>query len=428
MYCRKRPETNLLFGYQKADKIKRWFLIPLWNVYSFFVTYANLDRWTPENTVKRSSLSLLDLWVLSKLNVLIQDVTRHLEDFDPYNATSSIEKFVEELSTWYVRRSRRRFWKSEKDEDKNAAYTTLYACLTTLIKLLAPFIPFTTEEIYQNIVRSINPDTHESVHHKDWPIADETLIDKELILDMDLATIICGLGRSARSKAGIRLRQPLSSVTVITEKSVLERVKKLEDVIVDELNVKTLSLSTSRDDLMEYILKPLPQVLGRKYGRLFPKIKETVANMDAKTLAINFEKGQSVNLRVDGQNVRLLPEEVEVVTQPIKGYSLSEEGTIAVSVDTVLTNDLRKEGFARDIVRRIQNQRKEADFNIAEWIETYYETGPKIAEVLETFGDYIAAETLSASIQKTEPPKESHIATYKIEGELLRIGLVRVEK
>jgi isoleucyl-tRNA synthetase len=428
MYCRKRPETNLLFGYQKADEIKRWFLIPLWNIYSFFVTYANLDKWTPKNTVKRGSLSLLDRWILSKLNVLIQDVTRYLEDFDPYNAAASLEKFVEELSTWYVRRSRRRFWKSEKDEDKKAAYATLYACLTTLINLMAPFIPFTTEEMYQNIVRNVAPNAHESVHHNDWPVADKKAIDEELMADMDMTIKVCGLGRSARSKAGIKLRQPLSSVTVVAEKSVWERIKRLENVIVDELNFKDLSLTTQKDELIECAVKPLPQVLGKKYGRLFPKIKEAVADMDAKTLARSFEKGLSVDLRVDGQSVELLPEDVEVITQPREGYSLSEEGDIVVAVDTVMTDELKKEGLARDIVRRIQNQRKEADFNIADWIETYYKTGPKLTEVFETFGDYIAAETLSTSIRKSEPPKEAYIATYKIEGEPLKIGLVRAEK
>jgi len=400
MYCTNRPETNLLFGYKKADEIKRRFFIPLWNIYSFFVTYANLDKWTPKNTVKLERLSVLDRWILSKLNVLIQDVTRYLEGFDPYNAAVSLENFVKELSTWYVRRSRRRFWKSEKDEDKNAAYTTLYTCLTTLIKLLAPFIPFTTEEIYQNIVRNVDPDAHESVHHNDWPVADRKAIDEELMADMDLAVKVCGLGRSARSKAGIKLRQPLSSVVIVAEEAVLERIKRMKNIIVEELNVKNLSLRTRRDELIEYVVKPLPELLGRKYGRLFPKIREAVAKMDAKTLAQSIEKGASISLEVDGQSVELLPEEVEVVTQPKEGYSLSEEGDLLVAIKTVVTDDLKKEGLARDIVRRIQNQRKEADFNIADWIETYYETGPRLTEVFEAFGDYIAAETLSISIRR----------------------------
>jgi len=170
MYLTRRPETDLLFGYKGADEMKRRFLIPLWNIYSFFTTYGSLDKWTPTQTAELDSLSLLDRWVLSKLNSVIRDVTRYLDDFDPYNAAASLEEFVQQLSTWYVRRSRRRFWKSEKDEDKRAAYTTLYTCLTTIVKVLAPFLPFTSEEMYQNIVRNVDPEAPESVHHNDWPV------------------------------------------------------------------------------------------------------------------------------------------------------------------------------------------------------------------------------------------------------------------
>ncbi|OYT49977.1 isoleucine--tRNA ligase [Candidatus Bathyarchaeota archaeon ex4484_231] len=426
MYCTKRPETNLLFGYNKAEEIKRRFLIPLWNIYSFFVTYANLDKWKPENSVNRTALSLLDRWILSKLNSSIKDVTQYLNDFDPYNAAKTIEKFVEELSTWYVRRSRRRFWKSEKDDDKNAAYTTLYACLTNLVKILAPFIPFTTEEMYQNLVRSVDPNAHISVHHNDWPIADEEAIDKKLMADMDLVIRVCSLGRSARSRAGIKLRQPLSSVKVVAEKPVLETVRKFKDIIVDELNVKELSVTTQKDEVLEYVVKPLPRVLGKKHGRLFPKIREAIENADTKELVQSLNKGLAVTLNVNGQTVELLPEEVEVSTKPKQGYSLAEENDVLVAVDVTITENLKKEGLARDIVRRIQNQRKEAGFNIADYIETYYEASPRLTEVFKDFGDYIASETLSKSLRNKQPPKEAHTASYKIEGEHLKIGLVRI--
>ncbi|MEM2111964.1 MAG: class I tRNA ligase family protein [Candidatus Bathyarchaeia archaeon] len=428
MYCTNRPENNLLFGYKKADEIKKRFLIPLWNVYSFFVTYANLDGWTPKNSVKQSSLTLLDTWILAKLNILIKDVTRHLDDFDPCDAAIALEKFVDELSMWYVRRSRRRFWKSEKDEDKNAAYTTLYTCLTTLIKLLAPFIPFTAEEIYQNIVRSVDSDAKESVHHNDWPIADEALIDKKLLEDMDLVIKICSLGRSARSKSGIKLRQPLSEVKVAADEKILNRVKNFEDLIKDELNVKKLILTKRRDELTEYVVKPLPEVLGRKYGGLLPKIQEAVANMDPQTVASTFEKGLSVDLKVGEQTIKLLPEEVKVTIQPKKGYSLSEEDEVLVAVNIIVPKDLEKEGLARDIVRRIQNQRKEAGFNIADQIETYFEAGPNTVEVFEDFGDYIAAETLSVFIRRGKPPERAHVAEYKIGEETIKIGLRRVRE
>ena len=426
MYCSNKPENDLLFGYKRADEVKRQFLIPLWNVYSFFVTYANIDKWTPKNVPPE--YSLLDRWILSKLQTLVQGVTSCLDNYDPFGATVRLEQFVDELSRWYVRRSRRRFWKSEADEDKNAAYTTLYTCLTTLAKLSAPFIPFTAEEMYQNLVRNVDPHAPESVHHNDWPVADKTLIDEELMGDMDLAIKISSLGRSARSKAGIKLRQPLLRAKVAAEKAVLERLQRLTDLIKDELNVKEMALTTRKEELVDYKIHLLPQVLGKKHGALFPKLHVLVANMDANALALTFQKGLSVDVEVEGRMVTLLPEEVEVRIRPKEGFALTEEQGIVVGVDAVITEELEKEGLARDIVRRIQNQRKEAGFNIADTIETYYDTGPKLAEVFSAFGDYIAAETLSTSLHRAKPPKDSHVAEYKIDGEPLTIGLVRTPK
>ncbi len=423
MYCSSKPENDLLFGYKRADGVKRQFLIPLWNVYSFFVTYANIDKWTPKSVPPK--YSLLDRWILSKLQVLVQNVTGCLDNYDPFGTTVRLEQFVDELSRWYVRRSRRRFWKGEADEDKNAGYSTLYTCLTTLAKLLAPFIPFTAEEMYQNLVRNVDPHALESVHHNDWPVADKALIDEELMANMDLAIRVSSLGRSARNKAGIKLRQPLLRAKVAAEKALLERVQGLTDLIKDELNVKELDLTPQKEELVDYDIHLLPQVLGKKHGLLFPKLRALVAKMDANALALKFEKGRGVDLEVDGRRVTLLPEEVEVRIQPKEGFALVEEQGIVVGVDTVITEELEKEGLARDIVRRIQNQRKEAGFDIADTIETYYDTGPKLAEVFASFGDYIAAETLSTSLHKTKPPKNSHIAKYKIDGEPLRIGLVR---
>jgi isoleucyl-tRNA synthetase len=429
MYCKTRPETNLLFGYTRAEEIQRQFLIPLWNIYSFFVTYANLDKWTPKNTAKQESLSLLDHWILSKLNMLVKEETKYLERFDPYSAAAVAEVFVEELSTWYVRRSRRRFWKSEKDEDKNAAYTTLYKCLTTLVELLAPFIPFTAEEMYQNLVKSVDSQAHESVHHNDWPAIDEHLIDEQLMENMGLAIKVCSLGRSARSKAEIKLRQPLSFAKVAAELPVIERIRAYEDIIVDELNVKELSFTTEREELIEYTVKPLPQALGKKYGRLLPKIGEALAKTDAKSVAKAVGKGEPVKLKVGRKKIELLPDELEVVTKPKKGYALSdEEEGVMVAVNIEITEELRQEGLARDIVRRIQNQRKEAGFNISDLIETYYQASSTIAEVFRDFGDYIAAETLSSVLCEASLPKGAHVATYKIDGEPLKVGLKKVDK
>jgi len=422
MYGTSKPESNMLFGYGEADKVKRRFLIPLWNIYSFFVTYANIDNWTPKEVA--AEYSILDRWILSHLQVLIKDVTDRLKKYDVYGATTSLEQFVDILSKWYVRRSRRRFWKSEADMDKEAGYTTLYTCLTTVVKLLAPFLPFLTEEMYQNLVRAVKPDAPDSVHHNDWPVADASLIAKELIADMDLAVKICGLGRSARNKAQIKLRQPLRVAKVVAEEAMLDRLRKFTDLIKDELNVKRLVLTTQKEEVVDYEIELLPHILGKKHGKLFPKIRATVASMDTNALLKKFRRHQSVEVKMDDQVITLLPEEVEVRPMSKEGYTLAEEQGILVGVDTVVTEKLKEEGLARDIVRRIQNQRKDAGFDIADEIETYYEAGPKLTKVFTAHGDYIALETLSASIQKAEPPAGAHVAEYKIDGESLKLGLL----
>jgi len=431
MYCRSKPENNMLFGYALAEEVKRRFLIPLWNVYSFFVTYANLDEWTPKDVT--TQYSLLDHWILSKLQTIVQDVTSCLEKYDGYDASARLEQFVDELSKWYVRRSRRRFWKSEADIDKKAGYTTLYTCLTTLVTLLAPFLPSLAEEMYQNLVRGVEPNAPESVHHNDWPVADTALIDETLMTDMDLAATICGLGRSARNKVGIKLRQPLQEAMVVAEKAVLERLQEFIGLIKDELNVKELALTTQKEDLLNCEILLRPHLLGKKYGKLLPKLRATVATLDADALVQELQKNQRAEIRVDDRVITLLPDEVEVCTRPKEGYMLKEAQGIVVGMKTVITEELKIEGFARDIVRRIQNQRKGAGFDIADRITTYYEAGPKLTEVFDTHRDYIASETLSTSIKKIEPaigaiPVEAYGANYKIEGEPLRIELVRTNK
>ncbi|MEM3692836.1 MAG: class I tRNA ligase family protein [Candidatus Bathyarchaeia archaeon] len=425
IYCTSRPEGNILFGYKKAEEVRRDFIIPLWNVYSFFVTYARLDRWQPhKGEYQRTSL---DRWILSKLQILIKNVTKALEDFDVYTAAFRIQEFVEDLSTWYVRRSRRRFWKSEESLDKNAGYETLYECLVTLSRLLAPFLPFLSEEIYQNLVRSVDPKAPESVHLNDWPIPDESKIDYKILEDMELAIRVASLGRSARNKAGIKLRQPLEKALVVAEPSKIEALRPLSELVKDELNVKEIAF-VGREALFEYELKGRSEILGAKYGSLFPKINEALASKASEALPHILRGGNPATLEVNGKVITLLPEEVEVLEIPRKDYSVSEdeESEILVGVYTKISEELEAEGLAREIVRRVQDQRKEAGFHIADYIRLYYKAGPKLTRVFETWGGYIASETLALSLEKGEPPEGSHMATFRLKDEELRIGLIRI--
>jgi len=437
MYSTHKPENNLIFGYHGADETRRRFLIPLWNVYSFFVTYANLDNWEPGKLVNwemghqltnlpiYQSTSLLDRWILSRLQVLIQQVTNCLDNYDTYTATRHFGAFVDGLSNWYVRRSRRRFWKSEADADKHAAYTTLYTCLTTLTRLLAPFVPFVTEEMHQNLVRTVDDSAPESIHHTEWPSADAALVDEELMADMELAIQVSSLGRSARSRSGIKLRQPLAKAAVVAGKAERERLSRLADLVVDELNVKALDFAEKTADLVKYEIGLLPNALGKKHGPLFPKLRAAVANLDAGALALVFQSGLSADVEVDGQTVTLLPEEVEVRFKPREGYAVAEERGLVVGVDVVITPELEAEGLARDVVRRIQNARKAAGFDIADRIATTYQTGPKLATVFAAHADYIAAETLSVSLAEGEPLEGAHVEEFKLAGESLTLGLQR---
>jgi isoleucyl-tRNA synthetase len=425
MYCRTRPEGNVLFGYKKADEVKKQFFLPLWNIYSFFVTYANLDMWTPSQKTSNIGLSQLDRWILSRLQRLVASMTDSLENYDAAEATASAEEFIQELSTWYIRRSRRRFWKSRADEDKNSGYMTLYNCITTLIKLLGPFTPFITEEMYQNLVLSAKPDAPRSVHHAEWPKVDPALMDERLMEDMDTVIRVASLGRAIRSTSGIKLRQPLPEVMVVAPKQELDRLEGFTDLIKDELNVRKVTLTTQEKELTRHEVSLIPSRLGKKYGALYPKLREAISKMDAEDIVRSLhEEKKAVDIKIGNTTVTLTHEDVEIKDVPIEGYSLAEEKGIIVGLSLTVTKELALEGLAKDIVRRIQNQRKEAGFNIADEIETYYETGSRLREVFAAYGEYIASETLSKVLENRTPPSKAFVQVYDLEGENLCIGLI----
>jgi isoleucyl-tRNA synthetase len=421
IYCTNKAENNLLFGYGRANRVRKEFIIPLWNIYSFFVTYANIDAWTPQNS--STSVSLLDQWILSKLNVLIQTITTNLEQYDAYVATAQIQQFIQELSTWYIRRSRRRFWKSESDEDKKAAYTTLYTTLVTLIKLLAPFTPFITEEIYQNLVRQIDPHAAESLHHNPWPTVDTQLINHELMQDMDLTIQISHLGRAARNHARIKLRQPLAEAKIIGAPTALQRLRRSQELIQDELNVKKLTFTSNNRELLTYRIQLLPQILGKKHGSLYPKLQANLAKQNHNDLAQQLQQGHSITLIVDEQQIPILPTEVEITSHPIDNWAISQNEDIIVGINTQLTEFLQQEGLARDLVRRIQNQRKNAEFEISDEITIFYTATPLLASVFKQFCTYIQSETLATALIEGVLPSDTYNETFTIADQQVHIGL-----
>ncbi len=434
LYCAHKPENDLLFGFQRAEETRRRFIIPLWNVYSFFATYASLDDWsppaldfqpgTPEGSTP-SSDNPLDRWILARLNQVIAEVTGNFEDSDAYTATLAFEGLLDDLSNWYVRRSRRRFWKSEQDRDKSTAYATLWHALVKMARALAPILPFITEVMYQNLVRSVLPEAYESIHHTDWPAADNAILDEKLIYQMDLARRIASLGLSARSNAGLKVRQPLLKVLVHVSEGSAELPAELVEIVTDELNVKALEFVAEAEAVVRYKVLPNNKLLGPRFGADFPRVSAALQSLNPARVAALIAGGEAVTLELNGETVALTGEEILVGTESAKGLAVAADKLITAAVDTTLTPELKAEGLAREVVRRIQTQRKNAEFNIEDRIRTWYVASDELAKVISDWSEYIQSETLTTELVPGEPPADAFVEKHKFEGKEITIGLKR---
>jgi isoleucyl-tRNA synthetase len=424
LYTATPPGNERRFSSELVGEVIRSFTLTLWNVYSFFVTYANLDK--PTVTTLPIATSDLDRWLLSELNVLVRDVTEAYDNYDVPNATRPIEAFVEKLSTWYLRRSRRRFWKSESDSDKQAAYSTLYTALVTVAKLLAPAMPFLAEELYQNLVRSVDKDEPESVHLAEWPEVLPEMIDESLNRDMALVMRLVSLGHSARQKANRKVRQPLAEAAFsVGNASERKAVETYADLFTDELNVKHVRLLDSATEAISHTVKPLPKQLGQKYGNKFPAIQKAILGMNAEDAAHTLLEGHSLNVQVNGESYDVLPEEVEVKALAKEGFAVAEEGPYVAALVTELTPELVQEGLAREFVRRVQDLRKTADLDVADRIELFVDASPGLRSAVETHRDYITTETLTSRLTFGSPPEGASVVEDGFDGEKVTVGLVK---
>ena len=429
LYCAHKPEKNLLFGYNRADEVRRQFLIPLWNVYDFFVTYANIDEWEPDgrwDLVNPEHPTLLDRWMLARLHELVVRSTELLENYDAYGTTMAVETFLDDLSNWYVRRSRRRFWKSEKDTDKSAAYATLYRVLTTLIRVMAPILPFITEAMYQNLVGSVDERALQSVHHTSWPEAEPEQLDEGLLAQMALARQIVTQGHSARNSQGIKLRQPLARALVHLESGSGELGHELLDLVRDELNVKEVVFVEDTSDLITYRLLPDSQKLGPRFRDGFPVVKAALESLtDPNLMVRRLHTHLPLQLEIDGEAIELAADEVLIIEEPREGLAVTSDRGVTVGMDVELTQSLVAEGLARDVVRRVQNLRKEAGFELDDRIVATYEAKGELNEAIAVWHDYIMAETLSVAFEQGEPDAAEHEAVVEDEvaGHRLRLGV-----
>lgn len=435
LYTSGPPGEPRRFSIDLVGEVARHFWGTLWNTYSFFVTYSNIAGWTPDKGAPAvADRDPLDKWLLASVHKLVRDVTTAYDEYDVTGATRPVQAFIEDLSNWYVRLSRRRFWDGDP-----AAMATLHEALVLLSKLLAPATPMIAEHLYRELVAKVDPSQPSSVHWADWPSFDAALIDKVALDDMEVVQKLVSLGRAARDTAEIGVRQPLASVAFVTRgKGEAEAVKKLSGLIESELNVKAIHTLDGADDVVEYKLNPLPQVLGKKFGKDFPKVQKTLREGDAEQVrewAQMLKRGEQVKLTLDGTEFCVTNEEVEVKQGAAEGYAVAEDGGLLAAVDTRLSDELVAEGLAREVVRRVQDTRRRADFNVEDRIHLVYSATGVLADAIKRFASYIQEETLAVSLEQGETANGYYRAEFlpdadpkkdgSVRGEALTIGVKR---
>ncbi len=426
LYTASPPGQERRFSENLVGEVIRNFTLTLWNTYSFFVTYANLDEWSPD-TSDAKEYSDLDKWLLSSLHALVRDVTEAYEQYDVLNATRPIEKFVDQLSNWYLRRSRRRFWKTESDADKAAAYATLYEALKTLAFLLAPTMPFLADALYQNLIREVDPSAPISIHLDHWRSYDPEMIDESLNQSMTTVMKLASLGHAARNSENLKVRQPLAEAAfVIGNAEEQQVVDEFAELLKDELNVKKLSLLGSASEAVRFSLNPLPKQLGQRFKALFPKIRKALLDLPADQSARRLLDGESLMIMVDGESYEITPDEVEVRAEAKEGYAVASEGAYLAALVTDLSPKLVQEGLVREFVRRVQSLRKDADLDIADRIRLYYIASNDLAEAVNTFEDYIKEETLTQDLVMGVIPEDLPFLQDEFDNQSLRLSVEKI--
>ncbi|MBU3204629.1 isoleucine--tRNA ligase [Clostridium algidicarnis] len=417
-YTASAPWLPTRFSKDDVAEAQRKFLSTLWNVYSFYVLYAEIDQFNPMEYKDFKSENIMDKWIISKLNTLVKTVDVNLEGYKITQAALAIEGFVDELSNWYVRRNRSRYWSEDLTDDKIGAYMTLYNVLVTVCKVSAPFIPFMTEEIYQNLVVSFDKDAKESLHLCSWPEYNEQLVDENLEREMDMAYKIVKLGRSARNGANIKNRQPLSKMLINTT----SLPAYYGSIIKDELNIKVVEFGADLSEYVNFELKPNLPVLGKPYGKLIPGIKKEIASKNQMEFAGTIQSGGTVTINVNETEIVLDSNNLLVTMQGLEGFAFAGEEQIGVVLDTTISEELKEEGHLREIISKIQNIRKESGFEVADKISLYVSNNERLLLVVKKFEDVIKRETLSQNVIYSE---EANYNTFNINGEELDIAVVR---
>ena len=419
-YTGSAPWISSRLSLENVKKSQRGFLSTLWNVYSFYVLYAEIDQFNPLEYADFKSDNIMDKWIISKLNTLVKTVDEKLAAYDITGAGHVIESFTDELSNWYVRRNRERFWSTELNDEKIGAYTTLYRVLTTMSKVVAPFVPFIADEIYQNLVVGLDKNAPESVHLCYWPEYNKEEVYTKLENEMDLAYKIVELGRSARNNANIKNRQPLSKMLI----SVKTLPEYYGNIIKEELNVKEVELGAEMSEFVNFDIKPNLPVLGKEYGRYIPKIKEEIAKCNPLDLANTVKSGKGYVIMLDEDTeLELNSDNLLVMMQGKDGYSFAGEGEIGVMLDTTITKELKEEGYLREVLSKVQNMRKESGFEVMDNIDLYVSGSKEVMDVIKANEQEIKKDTLALSIKYDE--ENSNYKDMSINGLPLKIAVVK---
>ena len=414
-YTSSAPWLPSRFAGKTVVEGQRKFMGTLWNTYAFFVLYANIDNFdATKYSLEYDKLAVMDKWLLSRLESTVKAVDDNLANYRIPEAAKALQSFVDDMSNWYVRRSRERFWAKGMEQDKINAYMTLYTALVTVAKAAAPMIPFMTEDIYQNLVKSIDASAPESIHLCDFPEVHENWIDPKMEEDMaDLLEIVV-MGRAARNTANIKNRQPIGTMYVKSEFQLSEFYK---EIIEDELNVKEVVFKDDIADFISYSFKPQMRTVGPKYGKLLNKIKTTLSELDGNKAMAELKSTGELKLDIDGQEIVLLEEDLLIDMAQMEGYVSESDHTITVVLDTNLTPELIEEGFVRELVSKIQTMRKEAGFEVMDKIRVYAKDNDKIVDIMKNHGDEIKSEVLAEDIVTGETKgyeKEWNINSEKV--------------
>ena len=418
-YINSAPWLPNRFHGKAVQEGQRKFLGTLWNTYAFFVLYANIDEFdATKYTLDYEKLSVMDKWLLSKLNTLIKTVDNNLGNYRIPEAARALDEFVDEMSNWYVRRCRERFWAKGMEQDKINAYMTLYTALVTVCKVAAPMIPFMTEEIYQNLVCSIDKSAPESIHLCDYPVANESWIDSELEKNMDEVLKIVVMGRACRNTANIKNRQPIGNMFV---KAPFELSEYFTEIIEDELNVKKVTFTEDVSAYTSYTFKPQLRTVGPKFGKYLGQIQKALAELDGNKAMAELKSTGALKLDSISDEVVLYEEDLLITMTQQEGYMTEGDNEVTVVLDTNLTPELLEEGMVRELISKIQTMRKEAGFEVMDKITVSYKAEQKVKDIFAKYGDEIAKEVLAESV--VADTVNGYQKEWNINGETVVLGV-----